>query len=188
MPFFRLLHVIASHGSCLPPTTPRNNTDTVPLPLSPCPSRLTPLPSPQHPSVVPPSTDQPACHRDRRRGGGSPDRWRDRGGRRGEERDGRGERDGRDGRRRSAEHKEDGEVQAGDGGGGDELAKLRAEKAKAGPAGGVYVPPFKLAQLMKEREDKESAEYQRLTWDQLRKGINRVVNKVNTVNLTEVRV
>ena len=32
-------------------------------------------------------------------------------------------------------------------------------------------------------QDKESAEYQRLTWDALRKSINGLVNKVNTSNI-----
>ncbi|KAF2592602.1 hypothetical protein F2Q70_00044362 [Brassica cretica] len=50
--------------------------------------------------------------------------------------------------------------------------------AKAlGKTGGVYIPPFKLARMMKEVEDKSSVEYQRLTWDALRYSINGLVNK-----------
>ena len=41
------------------------------------------------------------------------------------------------------------------------------------------VPPFKLAQMMAQTEDKSSAAYQRLTWDALRKSINGLVNKVS---------
>ncbi|KAL5162868.1 Pre-mRNA-splicing factor CWC22 [Glycine soja] len=37
--------------------------------------------------------------------------------------------------------------------------------------------PFKLAMMMKEVQDKSSVEYQRLTWDALRKSINGLVNK-----------
>jgi hypothetical protein len=39
------------------------------------------------------------------------------------------------------------------------------------------VPPFKLAQMMADAADKEGAQYQRLTWDALRKSINGLVNK-----------
>ena len=72
--------------------------------------------------------------------------------------------------------------------GGDELSRLRAEKAAAaGPAGGVYVPPFRLARMLAASgEDRGSEEHQRLTWDRLRKAINRVVNKVNAANLRDV--
>ncbi|KAK4283850.1 hypothetical protein QN277_000754 [Acacia crassicarpa] len=50
----------------------------------------------------------------------------------------------------------------------------------------VYVPPFKLARMMKEVQDKSSVEYQRLTWDALRKSINGLVNKVNTANIKNI--
>ncbi|XP_047317892.1 pre-mRNA-splicing factor CWC22 homolog [Impatiens glandulifera] len=55
-----------------------------------------------------------------------------------------------------------------------------------GRSGGVYIPPFKLAQMMKNVEDKSSAEYQRLTWDALRKSINGLVNKVNSTNIKNI--
>ncbi|CAN6931576.1 unnamed protein product [Brassica oleracea] len=59
--------------------------------------------------------------------------------------------------------------------------------AKAlGKTGGVYIPPFKLARMMKEVEDKSSVEYQRLTWDALRKSINGLVNKVNASNIKNI--
>ena len=48
---------------------------------------------------------------------------------------------------------------------------------------GVYVPPFKLARMMKEFQDKSSEEYQRLTWDTLRKSINGLVNRVSASNI-----
>ena len=56
----------------------------------------------------------------------------------------------------------------------------------AGKAGGAYIPPFKLAAMMKEAQDKESPEYQRLTWDALRKSINGLVNKVNASNIKHI--
>ena len=55
----------------------------------------------------------------------------------------------------------------------------------AKPAPGVYMPPFKLAQLMaaEAAQDKTGPQYQRLTWDALRKSINALVNKVTAQNL-----
>ncbi|CAH9098870.1 unnamed protein product [Cuscuta epithymum] len=55
-----------------------------------------------------------------------------------------------------------------------------------GRSGGVYIPPFKLARMMKETEDKSSVEYQRMTWDALRKSINGLVNKVNATNIKNI--
>eukprot|EP00250_Pteridium_aquilinum_P006297 c16243_g2_i1 orf=86-2392(+) len=55
-----------------------------------------------------------------------------------------------------------------------------------GRSGGVYIPPFKLAQMMKEVQDKSSVEYQRMTWDALRKSINGLVNKVNASNIKNI--
>ncbi|XP_010031828.2 pre-mRNA-splicing factor CWC22 homolog [Eucalyptus grandis] len=55
-----------------------------------------------------------------------------------------------------------------------------------GKSGGVYMPPFKLARMMKEVQDKTSVEYQRLTWDALRKSINGLVNKVNATNIKNI--
>ena len=62
-----------------------------------------------------------------------------------------------------------------------------AEQLKAaGKSGGVYIPPFRLAQMLKEVGDKSSPEYQRMTWDALRKSINGLVNKVNVANLKNI--
>ncbi|KAI9180539.1 hypothetical protein LWI28_005848 [Acer negundo] len=55
-----------------------------------------------------------------------------------------------------------------------------------GRSGGVYIPPYKLARMMKEVDDKSSVEYQRLTWDALRKSINGLVNKVNAANIKNI--
>ncbi|GFZ12931.1 MIF4G domain-containing protein [Actinidia rufa] len=55
---------------------------------------------------------------------------------------------------------------------------LNADLANLGRSGGVYIPPFKLVRMMEEVEDKSSVEYQRLTWDALRKSINGLVNKI----------
>lgn len=63
---------------------------------------------------------------------------------------------------------------------------INGDASKLGKSGGVYIPPFKLARMMKEVDDKSSPEYQRLTWDALRKSINGLVNKVNATNITNI--
>jgi pre-mRNA-splicing factor CWC22 len=50
-------------------------------------------------------------------------------------------------------------------------------------AGGAYLPPYRLAQLRAEVEDKSSEEYQKLTWEALKKSINGLVNKVAISNI-----
>ncbi|KAJ0961367.1 hypothetical protein J5N97_000494 [Dioscorea zingiberensis] len=52
--------------------------------------------------------------------------------------------------------------------------------------GGVYIPPHKMAQLMRDVQDKSSEAYQRLSWDALRKSINGLVNKVNATNIKNI--
>ncbi|KAI5680737.1 hypothetical protein M9H77_01964 [Catharanthus roseus] len=75
------------------------------------------------------------------------------------------------------------------GGGGEVTDDLKVPKVEnLGRSGGVYIPPFKLARMMKEVQDKSSVEYQRMTWDALRKIINGLVNKVvNKVNATNIK-
>lgn len=53
-------------------------------------------------------------------------------------------------------------------------------------ASGVYIPPFRLAQMQKDIKDKNSPEYQKLMWELLRKSINGIVNKVNISNISNV--
>lgn len=50
-----------------------------------------------------------------------------------------------------------------------------------GRTGGVYIPPFKLAQMQKEAAvmGKATKEYQRMAWEALRKSINGLINKVS---------
>ncbi|KAM0879824.1 hypothetical protein ACQ4PT_033967 [Festuca glaucescens] len=52
-----------------------------------------------------------------------------------------------------------------------------------GRTGGAYIPPFRMSQMLRDVEDKASPEYQRLTWDALKKSINGLVNKVNGTNI-----
>ncbi|CAL5201925.1 unnamed protein product [Lathyrus oleraceus] len=66
------------------------------------------------------------------------------------------------------------------------IPEINGDASKLGKSGGVYIPPFKLARMMKEVDDKSSPEYQRLTWDALRKSINGLVNKVNAANIKNI--
>ncbi|GAA5989278.1 hypothetical protein JCM10908_001236 [Rhodotorula pacifica] len=51
--------------------------------------------------------------------------------------------------------------------------------------GGAYMPPHRLRAMLaqQEQDDNEGDDYQRLTWDALRKSINGLINKVNTANI-----
>lgn len=55
-----------------------------------------------------------------------------------------------------------------------------------GRTGGIYIPPHRMAQMMREVQDKNSEAYQRLSWDALRKSINGLVNKVNATNIKNI--
>ncbi|KAK9935965.1 hypothetical protein M0R45_012835 [Rubus argutus] len=63
---------------------------------------------------------------------------------------------------------------------------LNTYVSSLGKRGRVYVPPYKLARMMKEVEDKSNIEYQSLTWDALKKSINGIVNKVNAANIKNI--
>jgi pre-mRNA-splicing factor CWC22 len=66
---------------------------------------------------------------------------------------------------------------------------LTKDNSRSGRTGGVYIPPFKLAQMRandKNLQDKSSQEYQRMTWDALRKSINGLINKVNVTNIVNL--
>lgn len=58
-----------------------------------------------------------------------------------------------------------------------------APEVVRGRAGGAYIPPYRLAQLQAEAADKEGEDYQRLTWEALKKSINGLVNKVAISNI-----
>ncbi|PSS18963.1 Pre-mRNA-splicing factor like [Actinidia chinensis var. chinensis] len=121
--------------------------------------------------------------------------------RRGERTDGdrkqRREREGNEGREDGRSLREKKKEKDGDGKVNEHLKSQKplampgggnpnADSANLGRSGGVYIPPFKLARMMKEVEDKSSVEYQRLTWDALRKSINGLVNKVNATNIKNI--
>ncbi|EPQ58685.1 MIF4G-domain-containing protein [Gloeophyllum trabeum ATCC 11539] len=54
-------------------------------------------------------------------------------------------------------------------------------------AGGAYIPPARLrAMQAAATTDKSSPEYQRLSWDALRKSITGIVNRVNVANIKHI--
>ncbi|KDQ59686.1 hypothetical protein JAAARDRAFT_127159 [Jaapia argillacea MUCL 33604] len=69
-------------------------------------------------------------------------------------------------------------------------ADAQAEFAKlvgGSRAGGVYMPPARLRALQAAASsDKTSPEYQRLSWDALRKSITGIVNRVNIANIKHI--
>jgi pre-mRNA-splicing factor CWC22 len=63
-----------------------------------------------------------------------------------------------------------------------EFAKLIGTRS-----GGVYMPPARLRALQAAAaSDKASPEYQRLSWDALRKSITGIVNRVNITNIKNI--
>lgn len=66
-------------------------------------------------------------------------------------------------------------------------AKAEFAKLTGSRSGGVYMPPARLRALQEAAaKDKTSAEYQRLSWDALRKSITGIVNRVNVTNIKMV--
>ena len=63
---------------------------------------------------------------------------------------------------------------------GDASAKTEFANLLGSRSGGTYIPPARLRAMQAEAaKDKTSAEYQRLSWDALRKSINGLINKVS---------
>lgn len=55
--------------------------------------------------------------------------------------------------------------------------------------GGTYIPPHRMRAIMGETavlRGGASPEFQRLSWDALRKSINGLINKVNTSNIKQI--
>jgi len=57
-----------------------------------------------------------------------------------------------------------------------------------GRAGGIYIPPFKMEKMLNElkSKDKSSQEHQKFMWENLRKSINGMINKVNVSNIQNI--
>jgi pre-mRNA-splicing factor CWC22 len=71
----------------------------------------------------------------------------------------------------------------------DKQSDAQAEFAKLinSRSGGVYMPPARLRALQQAASnDKASQEYQRISWDALRKSITGIVNRVNIANIKQV--
>lgn len=69
----------------------------------------------------------------------------------------------------------------------DEVAKAEFAKMLSSRSGGAYIPPARLRAMQAEAaKDKTSPEYQRMSWDALRKSINGLINKVNVSNIKHV--
>jgi pre-mRNA-splicing factor CWC22 len=51
-------------------------------------------------------------------------------------------------------------------------------KGDAGKTAGIYIPPAKLRAMRQQITDKSSEEYQRMTWEALKKSLNGLINKV----------
>ncbi|KAJ3015976.1 pre-mRNA-splicing factor cwc22 [Thoreauomyces humboldtii] len=64
---------------------------------------------------------------------------------------------------------------------------LRSENV-VGRAGGAYIPPARLRAMQAAITDKNSPEYQRITWEALKKSLNGLINKVNVANIKNIVV
>ncbi|KAF3937244.1 hypothetical protein ABW19_dt0209998 [Dactylella cylindrospora] len=64
--------------------------------------------------------------------------------------------------------------------------KAEYEKLLTMRSGGTYIPPARLRALQSQITDKTSKEYQRMAWEQLKKSINGLINKVNTSNIKSI--
>lgn len=69
----------------------------------------------------------------------------------------------------------------------DADAQAEFKKLLGSRSGGVYMPPARLrAMQAAASDDKASAEYQRLSWDALRKSLTGIVNRVNITNIKNI--
>jgi pre-mRNA-splicing factor CWC22 len=67
------------------------------------------------------------------------------------------------------------------------LSKPSSLPCCAAITGGTYVPPFKMERMRAELgDDRVSPEYQRLSWEALKKSLNGIINKVNITNIKAI--
>ena len=66
--------------------------------------------------------------------------------------------------------------------------KEEVKESKSNVTSGVYLPPFKRQQELERLKNaqKTSTEYQKFTWEELKKSINGIVNKVNVSNISNI--
>ncbi|ORY02585.1 MIF4G-domain-containing protein [Basidiobolus meristosporus CBS 931.73] len=67
-----------------------------------------------------------------------------------------------------------------------DVAAERKEMLLTTRTGGAYIPPARLRMMQESISDKSSKEYQRMAWETLKKGINGMINKVNTSNIKSI--
>ena len=65
-------------------------------------------------------------------------------------------------------------------------AKAEYDKLINMRSGGTYIPPARLRALQAQITDKTSKEYQRMSWEALKKSINGLINKVNVSNIKHI--
>ncbi|MCJ1376170.1 pre-mRNA-splicing factor cwc22 [Loxospora ochrophaea] len=65
-------------------------------------------------------------------------------------------------------------------------AKSEYEKLLTMRSGGTYIPPARLRALQAQITDKTSKEYQRMSWEALKKSINGLINKINVSNIKHI--
>jgi len=66
------------------------------------------------------------------------------------------------------------------------MSSSKTATIKSSISGGAYIPPAKLKLLQEAITDKTSVEFQRLSWEALKKSIHGLVNKVNVPNIAQV--
>lgn len=64
-----------------------------------------------------------------------------------------------------------------------EKAREEYRKLQNARSGGTYIPPARLRALQAQITDRQSAEFQRMSWEALKKSINGLINKVNIGNI-----
>ena len=65
----------------------------------------------------------------------------------------------------------------------DKKSKEEGMDVLTSRTGGAYIPPAKLRMMQAEITDKNSMEFQRISWEALKKSINGLINKVNVTNI-----
>lgn len=68
----------------------------------------------------------------------------------------------------------------------DDTVKASEAALSLTRAGGAYIPPARLKQMMAQSSDKCSEAYQRMNWERLKKRIHGQVNKVNVDNIVAI--
>ena len=66
------------------------------------------------------------------------------------------------------------------------IAKKEYESLLNMRSGGTYIPPARLRALQAQITDRTSKEYQRMSWEALKKSINGLINKVNVSNIKHI--